>query len=159
MGAILVNNYRIGTAAWRKVFKREWKLLQSYEVDPQSLDRPLESIALDDVANNTDSETDIWEEGPEYVDEELDEAEELDDSDDENLPDYSETLLTLFDELKDLVHEQKSNTEFLKRFVEGNLSNFTLLDEIKHLKAQRSMSKTWSSRKHSELLFYKRKES
>ncbi|KAI0999089.1 hypothetical protein K3495_g9106 [Podosphaera aphanis] len=115
--------------------------------------RPLESIALDDVANDTDSETDIWEEESEYVDE------ELDDSDDENLLDYYERLLTLFDDLKDLVHEQKGNTEFLKRFAEGNLRNFTLLDEIKHLKAQRSMSKTWSSRKHSELLFYKRKES
>ncbi|KAI0992003.1 hypothetical protein K3495_g16183, partial [Podosphaera aphanis] len=114
---------------------------------------------LDDVANDTDFETDIWEEEPEYVDEELDEAEELDDSGDENLPDNSERLLTLFDDLKDLVHEQKGNTEFLKRFAEGNSRNFTLLDEIKHLKAQRSMSKTWSSRKHSELLFYKRKES
>ncbi|KAI1000002.1 hypothetical protein K3495_g8197 [Podosphaera aphanis] len=115
--------------------------------------RPFESIALDDVANDTDSKTDIWEEEPEYVDE------ELDDSDDENLPDYSERFLTLFNDLKDLVHEQKGNTKFLKRFVEGNLRNFTLLDEIKHLKAQMSMSKTWSSRKHSDLLFYKRKES
>ncbi|KAI0993048.1 hypothetical protein K3495_g15136 [Podosphaera aphanis] len=89
----------------------------------------------------------------------VDESEELDDSDDENLPDYSERLVTLFDDLKDLFHEQKGINEFLKRLAEGNLRNFALLDETKHLKAQRSMSKTWSSRKHSELLFYKRKES
>ncbi|KAI0999358.1 hypothetical protein K3495_g8838 [Podosphaera aphanis] len=113
--------------------------------------------ALDDIANDTDSKTDIWEEEPEYMNEESDEAEELDDSDDENLLDYSERLQTLFDDLKDLVHEQKGNTEFLKRFAEGNLRNFTLLDGIKHLKAQRSMAKKWSSRKHSELLFYRRK--
>ncbi|KAI1005973.1 hypothetical protein K3495_g2251 [Podosphaera aphanis] len=108
---------------------------------------------------NPHTETHIWEEEPEYVDVELDEAEELDDFDDENLPDYSERLLTLFDDVKDLAHEHKGNTEFPKRFAEGNLRNFTLLDEIKHLKAQRSISKTWSSRKHSELLFYKRKVS
>ncbi|KAI0993612.1 hypothetical protein K3495_g14572 [Podosphaera aphanis] len=108
---------------------------------------------------NPQTETHIWEEEPEYVDEELDEAEELDDFDDENLLDYSERLLTLFDDLKDLAHEHKGNTEFPKRFAEGNLRNFTLLDEIKHLKAQRSISKTCSSRKHSELLFYIRKVS
>ena len=116
-------------------------------------------MALDDAANDTDSETDIWGEDPEDMDEELDEAEELDDSDDQNLPDCSERLLKLFDDLRDFVHEQKDNTEFLRRFAEGNFRNFTLLDEIKHLKSQRSMPKTWASRKHSELLFYKRKES
>ena len=39
MKAILSNDHRKATAAWRKAFKREWKCLQSHQVDPQSLTR------------------------------------------------------------------------------------------------------------------------
>ena len=37
MDAIISKTYRRATAAWRKSFKREWKELQNYHVDPHSL--------------------------------------------------------------------------------------------------------------------------
>lgn len=37
MKAILSKNHRLGAAAWRKDFKRQWKTLKACKVDPQSL--------------------------------------------------------------------------------------------------------------------------
>ncbi|KAI0993128.1 hypothetical protein K3495_g15056 [Podosphaera aphanis] len=85
----------------------------------------------------------------------LDDVEVLGVSDGENLLNYYERLLTLLDDLKDLkdlVQKQKGNTEFFKRSAKVDFKNFTLLDEMKHSKAQRSTVKTWASCKHLELI-------
>ena len=221
MKALKTGNRRRATAAWRKAFKREWKVLlgkeggpesiQKYHTDPQRWTcaceayiasrflmckhilhcyepitdpirffghvrrqrscpfwvsdqlvlRPeyttgseiyngLREEASKDMENTIDSELEsdinsaIIEEGS------------LVDTDEDT---YSE-LQASMSKVKfavEIAQEQleKGNSEFLKKFLDKNVSNILLAEELTIVRAQRTMPRTWTPNKHPATMYYK----
>ena len=56
----------------------------------------------------------------------------------------------------DLFQEQraKGNDKFAERFMAANVSNRTLVQEVKTLQNQRTMPRTWASWKHPATMYY-----
>ena len=210
--AIIENDQRMGTAHWRKIFKKEWKNLQSQHVDSQSLVRyhidpsnwtctcDLFLVSrffickhilhcYEDVQNpvtffsrirrqryspfwieqqlvlrpqylrltapvlqDSDQESGTESSGMEYGLREIEEdSEELTISEDETPKAIATRIKSTLDDLKDLIDEQVEigNTKFLKNVEEANSKNFTLIDQIKHRKSQKTMPKTWIHNRHA----------
>lgn len=50
---------------------------------------------------------------------------------------------------------EKGNSEFLKKFLDKNVSNILLAEELTIVRAQRTMPRTWTPNKHPATMYYK----
>ena len=49
----------------------------------------------------------------------------------------------------------KGNSEFLKKFLDNNVSNILLAEELTRVRAQRTMPRAWTSNKYPATMYYK----
>ena len=48
----------------------------------------------------------------------------------------------------------KGNSKFLEKFLDNNVSNILLAEELTRVRAQRTMPRTWASHKHPATIYY-----
>ena len=49
----------------------------------------------------------------------------------------------------------KGNSKFLEKFLDNNVSNIPLAEELTRVRAQRTMPRTWAPNKHPATMYYK----